>query len=101
VSLEAAAQKKHILVDKPFSSSANVRRIAEACESNQVVFLDGTHFVHSPRLQEMQRQIKQGTIGKLLKVSVACTTFLPSKEDIRYNPSLEPTGCLGDIGKCI
>ncbi|GJQ10684.1 hypothetical protein GpartN1_g2475.t1 [Galdieria partita] len=96
--LKAALQKKHVLVDKPFSSSASVKHIAEACERNEVVFLDGTHFVHSPRLQEMQRQIKQGTIGRLLKISVACTTFLPSKDDIRYNPSLEPTGCLGDIG---
>lgn len=85
-------------MDKPFSSSVGVQRIAETCERNQVVFLDGTHFVHSPRLKEMQRQIKQGTIGKLLKISVACTTFLPSKNDIRYDRSLEPTGCLGDIG---
>eukprot|EP00871_Galdieria_phlegrea_P005534 jgi/Galph1/5982/GphlegSOOS_G4596.1 len=95
---KAVAEKKHILVDKPFASYESVKSIVEECERHGVVFLDGTHFVHSPRLEEMERQIKQGVIGNVQKVAVATTVLLPDKTDIRYNLALEPTGCLGDIG---
>src|SRR4051794_7398922 len=40
---------KHVLVDKPFSDLASVSRMTEAAATENVLFMDATHFVHHPR----------------------------------------------------
>ncbi|GJQ10505.1 hypothetical protein GpartN1_g2296.t1 [Galdieria partita] len=94
----AAEKGKHILVDKPFSSAENVLKIAQVCRKNHVAFLDGTQFVHGPRLKEMQRMLQSGVIGRLRKVNAAFTAWIVDPANIRYNPTLEPAGCVGDVG---
>ncbi|EME30381.1 Uncharacterized oxidoreductase [Galdieria sulphuraria] len=94
----AANSGKHILVDKPFSSAENVLQITQLCRRNNLAFLDGTQFVHGPRLKEMQNMIQSGAIGRLRKVNAAFTAWIVDSTNIRYDPSLEPAGCVGDVG---
>eukprot|EP00871_Galdieria_phlegrea_P001955 jgi/Galph1/2760/GphlegSOOS_G1386.1 len=96
--LRAAELGKHILVEKPFSSSENLRQIISRCKRYRVAFLDGTQFVHGPRIKEMQRMVEHGEIGKLRKVNAAFTAWIVDPSNIRYDSALEPAGCIGDVG---
>ena len=97
ISIAAADAGKHVLAEKPFASSASVKRIIEACRRNDVAFMDGTHFVHHPR----HHAIKNGMaklVGNPWSVASAFQFGLPDRGDIRYNAALEPMGAIGDAG---
>jgi predicted dehydrogenase len=97
ICIAAANRGKHVLGEKPFANLPSVKRIAEACLENGVGFMDGTHFVHHPRT----RQIKAMTAEKVgwpWSVASAFQFGLDDKRNIRYNPSLEPYGAIGDAG---
>ena len=97
ISIAAANAGKHVLAEKPFASSASVKRIIEACRRNDVAFMDGTHFVHHPR----HHAIKDGMaelVGSPWSVASAFQFGLPNRGDIRYNAELEPMGAIGDAG---
>jgi predicted dehydrogenase len=55
---KACAQGKHVLVEKPFSSTAEVARLAQSCASAGRQFMDGTMFMHHPRTAELRRQLE-------------------------------------------
>lgn len=101
--VRAANAGKHVMVEKPCGVSAeDVRKMISACEANKVQFMDGVMFMHSERLPEMRRTIDDGrSIGKLRRIASAFT-FCAADDwfttNIRASSSLEPAGCLGDLG---
>ena len=97
IALEAAKNKKHILVEKPFLSLESVMRITKQAQAQGVAFMDGTHFSHHPRSRTIKKDI-ENTIGQV-KAIRSCF-FFPSndKSNIRLNVEKEPTGALGDMG---
>lgn len=97
VCLAAAKAGKHVLAEKPFASLASVQRIAAACRDNEVGFMDGTHFVHHPRTAEIRRRTK-ARVGPVLSLASAFQVPLEDPDNIRFDPSLEPMGALGDLG---
>ena len=97
ICVAAANAGKHVLGEKPFANLASLQRITAACKQNNVGFMDGTHFVHSPRT----RHIKSNTaemVGWPWSIASAFQFGLSDKSNIRMNPNLEPYGAIGDAG---
>ena len=97
ISIAAANAGKHVLAEKPFASSASVKRIIDACRKNDVAFMDGTHFVHHPRHHAIKNGMAE-LVGNPWSVASAFQFGLPNRSDIRYNAELEPMGAIGDAG---
>ncbi len=97
ISIAAANAGKHVLAEKPFASSASVKRIVAACRKNDVAFMDGTHFVHHPRHHEIKNGMAK-LVGNPWSVASAFQFDLPDRSDIRYDTALEPMGAIGDAG---
>jgi predicted dehydrogenase len=97
ICVTAAIQGKHVLGEKPFASLESVRRIAAACRANGVGFMDGTHFVHHPRTAHLRANTDE-KIGWPWSLDTAFQFMLADKGNIRFNPSLEPMGAIGDTG---
>ena len=97
IALAAISAGKHLLVDKPLPDSAAVRRMTKAADENGLVFMDATHFVHHPRTQAIQQAIPH-KVGK--PKSLHTTLYFPfdDKANIRFDPTQEPMGTVGDIG---
>lgn len=101
--IKAARAGKHVLVEKPCAVGAeDLRQMIDCCERNGVVFMDGVHFMHDERFKRMREMIGAGgQVGRVKWISSAFTfrsgaDFTAS--DIRAKVSLEPAGCLGDLG---
>jgi predicted dehydrogenase len=74
----------------------------EACQRNQVQFMDGVMFMHSRRLARIREVLDDGqTVGAIRRITSAFT-FRAEEEffvsNIRAHSDLEPEGCLGDLG---
>lgn len=96
IALGAVAASKHILVEKPFITSASVK-MSEAAAINGLLFMDATHFVRNPRYHAI-RGVLDDEAGSPLSLAIAFYfPFEDTKSNIRFNPSLEPTGALGDM----
>lgn len=97
ICIAAAKAGKHVLGEKPFASLPSVRRIIAACRDNDVAFMDGTHFVHHPRTLDIRRN-RAERLGVVSSVASAFQFNLEDRDNIRYNPELEPMGAIGDAG---
>ena len=101
--LRAAQNGKHILCEKPCASSAaELDQMLDACHQNNVQFLDGVMFMHSSRLAKVRAVLDDHqSVGLIRRISSAFS-FYPGEEffqsNIRANGTLEPAGCLGDLG---
>ncbi len=101
--VRAAEARKHVVCEKPCAPSvADLRRMLEACQSHGVQFMDGVMFMHSRRLAALRQVLNDGeTIGEVRRIASAFT-FGQSPEffasNIRTLSTLEPHGCLGDLG---
>jgi predicted dehydrogenase len=102
--LRAAAAGKHILCEKPCAASvADLEEMLAACKKNSVQFLDGVMFMHSPRLARVREVLDdKKSVGRIHRISSAFS-FYPGDEsffhdNIRTDGTLEPAGCLGDLG---
>ena len=84
ICIAAANGGKHVLGEKPFASSPSVRRIVEACRSNDVAFMDGTHFVHHPRTLDIKAR-RVELLGEVWSVASAFQFNLTDRGNIRYN----------------
>lgn len=96
VALGAARAGKHVLGEKPFLNLESLQRITGACSAAGVAFMDATHFSHHPRTLRLRRELRE-RIGALESVYTAF--FFPSadRNNIRLQPSKEPTGAIGDM----
>eukprot|EP00472_Partenskyella_glossopodia_P007371 CAMPEP_0197531168 /NCGR_PEP_ID=MMETSP1318-20131121/34368_1 /TAXON_ID=552666 /ORGANISM="Partenskyella glossopodia, Strain RCC365" /LENGTH=360 /DNA_ID=CAMNT_0043087287 /DNA_START=9 /DNA_END=1091 /DNA_ORIENTATION=+ len=103
--LKAINKGFHVLVEKPMNGEAEVRKIINAAKENKVQLMDCVMFMHSLRLRALSDQkralsdqkLKQ-EIGSIRRVTSSFGTGPMPKDNIRYNPILEPYGALGDLG---
>ena len=101
--LRAAAAGKHVLCEKPCAVSvADLEEMVTACRRHRVQFMDGVMFMHSRRL-EMIRQVldEAASVGEIRRISSAfsfCADADFFGSNIRSKSTLEPHGCLGDLG---
>lgn len=97
ISVAAAQAGKHVLAEKPFASLASLQRITASCREHGVGFMDATHFVHHPRHAAIRRGAGE-LIGQPRKLTTRFQIALTDRNDIRYDPALEPLGAIGDLG---
>lgn len=96
ICVAAARAGKHVLGEKPFASLPSLQRITAACRKRDVAFMDATHFVHHPRHAAVQALL-HATDGPVSLTS-SFLVSLTDRGDIRYDPTLEPLGAVGDLG---
>jgi predicted dehydrogenase len=97
ICVAAARSGKHVLGEKPFASLASLQRITATCRDNGVAFMDATHFVHHPRAAAILEHMSEAT-GRPQSLDSSFQVALADRSDIRYDPTLEPLGALGDLG---
>ena len=73
-----------------------------ACDSNRVQFMDGVMFMHSRRLPRLREVLDdRERIGDIRRIA-SQFSFAGGDEfmrgNIRIHGTLEPLGCLGDLG---
>ena len=104
IALEAVAAKKHILIEKPLINAAETKKIIVACKSAGLQFMDNTMFLHNSRQLAMKKIMDDAeTFGRVKHVTSTFSIDLGlmeswATENIRMKKSLEPLGCLGDLG---
>ena len=101
--IRAAKAGKHIVCEKPCAVSvADLREMLETCRDNQVQFLDGVMFMHSRRLERVREVLNDRTsVGEVRRITSAFSFCAPEEfytANIRAQSTLEPAGCLGDLG---
>jgi len=103
--MKAAAEKKHILCEKPLAGNVkDAEEMIEACRQNGVQFMDNTMMMHHSRLEEIKKVLENKKDFGDVKHVVSCFTIPFGNDDewagdnIRMNSSLEPMGALGDLG---
>lgn len=76
--LAAAAAGKHILCEKPLAlTSADARRMVEACREKGVVLATNHHLRNAGAHRAMREAIKAGRIGRPLAARVFHAVYLP------------------------
>ena len=99
----AANAGMHVLCEKPCARFVSeLDEMIQACKSNNVQFMDGAMFMHTQRLAALRTAIDDGSsVGKLKRIATQFS-FCADEEwlstNIRLDSSLEPQGCLGDLG---
>ncbi|MGH7995876.1 MAG: Gfo/Idh/MocA family protein [Opitutaceae bacterium] len=101
--IAAAAAGKHVVSEKPSAASLfDLQAILDACEHHGVQYMDGVMFMHGPRLQLLREALDDGrAFGELRRVTSTfsfCGDHAFLEKDIRLDSSMEPLGCLGDLG---
>lgn len=101
--LRAAAAGKHVMCEKPCGLHAgDVAEMLAACRKANVQFMDGVMFMHSARLAKMREVLDDGTsVGEIRRINSHFCFRAPDdfwKSNIRASSTLEPLGCLGDLG---
>jgi predicted dehydrogenase len=101
--IRAAKAGKHVLCEKPCATNAaDLEEMLEACRAAGVQFMDGVMFMHSLRMPAMRKTLDDGTgVGEIRRITSNFSfrgqgAFMET--NIRANGSLEPLGCLGDLG---
>lgn len=101
--IKAARAGKHVLSEKPAAcSAAQLAEELAVCREHHVQFMDGVMFMHHPRLAHLGELIHaQRRLGEIRRIDSAFTfsggdNF--TAQNIRADASLEPHGCLGDLG---
>lgn len=101
--LRAAEAGKHVVCEKPCAPSvADLRLMLEACKSHKVQFMDGVMFMHSRRMALLRQVLDNNENAGEIRRIASAFTFRQSPEffaeNIRTHSTLEPHGCLGDLG---
>ncbi len=101
--IRAAQAGKHVVCEKPCArNAADLREMIAACRQHNVQFMDGVMFMHSRRLGRVRESLDDGTsIGGIKRITAAfsfCGDDAFLRNNIRAQDSLEPAGCLGDLG---
>ncbi|MBL8892321.1 MAG: Gfo/Idh/MocA family oxidoreductase [Planctomycetaceae bacterium] len=101
--IEAAKNGKHVLCEKPCAvTNSEMQGMIEACASAGVQFMDNVMFMHSARTHALRKLLHvEKRIGAIQRVATQFS-FLGDEpffqENIRNQVSMEPWGCLGDLG---
>jgi predicted dehydrogenase len=101
--IRAAKAGKHVLAEKPVGGTAqDVQDILAVCQQSDVQFMDGVMFMHSRRMESIRKAIADPQCIGALKRITSAFSFGAGNDffaiNIRTRGSLEPLGCLGDLG---
>jgi predicted dehydrogenase len=101
--IRAAKAGKHVLCEKPCApNAADLEEMLEACRAAGVQFMDGVMFMHSQRMPALRKVLDDGVSVGLVRRIASDFSFRGGggflENNIRANASLEPLGCLGDLG---
>jgi predicted dehydrogenase len=101
--IKAANAGKHVLGEKPCGVDVpELESILNACQANNVQYMDGVMFMHSARLNKIRETLDDGkSVGDIKRIQTGFSFLAPSdfiENNIRINSDLEPMGCLGDLG---
>jgi predicted dehydrogenase len=101
--LRAAAAGKHVVCEKPCAvNAADLKKMISACANNRVQFMDGVMFMHSLRLPKVRKFLDDGkSVGEIRRISSVFSFYGAGnffRDNIRADGTLEPAGCLGDLG---
>ncbi|MGF1681195.1 Gfo/Idh/MocA family protein [Photobacterium minamisatsumaniensis] len=94
---QALRYKKHMLVEKPIPTSFLMNDVLSQVTQSELIFMDASHFVHNDFMVELPSLI-HNHVGNITRIDAEF--IWPSSDDghIKFNPSLEPNGALGDLG---
>lgn len=101
--IAAANAGKHVMCEKPCAANVDdLDEMIQACKANNVQFMDGVMYMHTQRLSALRSAIDDNqSVGNLKRIA-AQFSFCADEEwlstNIRLDSSLEPQGCLGDLG---
>lgn len=96
--MAAAAAGKHVLCEKPLApSSADARRMVDACEQAGVKLMEAFMYRLHPLWREVRRMVGSGAIGELLAIQSFFSYRNVDPNDIR-NIAAFSGGALMDIG---
>lgn len=99
--IKAAEAGKHVMCEKPCANDATeLAAMVEACRANNVQFMDGVMYMHAGRMGELRKAI-DSEVGQLKRIATQfsfCGDESFKAGDIRTDSTLEPLGCLGDLG---
>ncbi len=94
----AASAGKHVLCEKPIAmTSADARRMVEACEKEGVLLMEAFMYRIHPMWQKVVALIDAGAIGDLMSVQTVFSYFNDDPSNIRNIPEVGG-GALYDIG---
>ena len=101
--VRAAQHGKHVLCEKPCAAnSAELELVLAACKKYKVQFMDGVMFMHNPRLEKIRTVLADGqSLGQIQRLSSLFSFYQGEdffRNNIRVDATLEPAGCLGDLG---
>ena len=101
--IKAARAGKHVLAEKPSAPTvADLEEMLAVCQEQNVQYMDGVMFMHSRRLDLIRQTLEDGhSVGPLKRLATQFSFRAPDDfiaTNIRANSSLEPLGCLGDLG---
>jgi predicted dehydrogenase len=101
--IRAAEAGKHVICEKPCAVNArDLEEMISACRKNRVQFMDGVMFMHNRRLDQIRAVLDEGVAVGHVKRLTSNFSFLGAEDfmraNIRANRTLEPAGCLGDLG---
>jgi predicted dehydrogenase len=99
VEYRAAEAGKHVICESLCHQPPHLRRYA-ACHANRVQFMDGVMFMHSRRLEAIRHAQRRPSIGRsnAWRSGSALGPAGVLHGNIRAHGSLEPDGCLRDLG---
>ncbi|NNU15059.1 Gfo/Idh/MocA family oxidoreductase [Parvularcula sp. ZS-1/3] len=98
IAVEALAAGKHVIIEKPFRDALSAYQLERMAHRRGLVLWDATHFTHNPRTDAIIEAIERGDIGEPLSLMANFHADVGGRENIRFNPALEPYGALGDLG---
>jgi xylose dehydrogenase (NAD/NADP) len=99
-SVEAAANGKHVLCEKPLVLSVEeMDRIEGAAKANQVTIFEAFMYLHHPQTLGLQKMVKSGELGQLQSIRSHFSFHLPNSgaDNIRLQPEMGG-GSLWDVG---
>jgi predicted dehydrogenase len=101
--VRAAQAGKHVICEKPCAvSTGDLEEMISACRQNRVQFMDGVMFMHNRRLDQIRAVLDEGVAVGQVRRLTSNFSFLGAEDfmhaNIRASRSLEPAGCLGDLG---
>jgi predicted dehydrogenase len=101
--IRAAMAGKHVVCEKPCAVSLDdLQEMTDACRENGVQFMDGVMYMHSQRMAKMRAVLDDPkSVGTLRRLTAQFSFNAPPEfftGNIRSHSSMEPHGCLGDLG---